>query len=121
MHFLAPYESPVAVILYMFLLLIVFVGGWQFIQIRYLLKEGETLRFRSVVPLGWAAVALGFVGLFLQYSTAFEAIEMAGDISPAIVAAAMRPAFSYPMLGFLCMAISYIFRFVNQDERVFTK
>lgn len=121
MHFLLPYESPVAVILYMFLLLIVACGSWQFIQIRYVLKEGETLRFRSVVPLGWAAVALGFIGMFLQYSEAFAAIEMAGDISPSIVAAAMRPAFSYPMLGFVCLAIGYVFRFVNQGERVFTK
>jgi hypothetical protein len=121
MYLLLPYESPVAVILYMMLLLIVVLGSRQFIQIRYVLKEGETLRFRSVVPLGWAAVGLGFIGMFIQYSAAFAAIEMAGDISPAIVAAAMRPAFSYPILGFACLAISYVFRFVNQGEKVFTK
>lgn len=68
------FESPLAPILYIFLLVIIGMGLWQFIKSRYLLKEGETMRFRSVVPLGWAAVALGFVGMFIQYSLAFEAI-----------------------------------------------
>jgi len=97
------------------------LGLWQFIKSRYILKEGETMRFRSVVPLGWAGTAVGFIGLFKQYTDAFEMIEAAGDISPSIVAGALGSGFSYPMLGFLCLAIGYVFKFVNQYEVTFLK
>ena len=79
------------------------------------------MRFRSVVPLGWAGTAVGFIGLFKQYTDAFEMIEAAGDISPSIVAGALGSGFSYPMLGFLCLAIGYVFKFVNQYEVTFLK
>ena len=79
------------------------------------------MRFRSVVPLGWAAAAIGLIGLFKQYSDAFEMIEVAGDIGPSIVAEALKSGTSYPMLGFLCLAISYVLKFVNQYETTFTK
>lgn len=74
------------------------------------------MRFRDVTPLGWASFAFAFMGLFNHYSEAFSDIEAAGDISPSIVASAMEPAFGYPTLGCLCLAISYVFRFVNQYE-----
>lgn len=114
-------DSGVAVILYTFLLVITGFGLYQFAKSRYLLKEGESMKFRSMVPLGWASLAFGFIGLFNQYKMAFQLIEAAGDISPAIVASAMRTAFNYPILGFLCLAVSYVFRFVNQHEMKVTK
>ena len=79
------------------------------------------MRFRSAVPLGWAAAAVGIAGLFQQYLTGFEMIEAAGDISPSIVASALRSGFAYPVLGFLCLAIGYVFKFVNQYETTFHK
>ena len=121
MHLPLVYESGIASMLYLLLLLIVIMGTWRFIKSRYLLREGETAQFRSVVPLGWTAVALGFVGLLKQYSEAFQAIEAANDISPSIVAQAMGPAFTYPSLGFLCLAISYVLQFVNQRQVSYTK
>src|SRR4051812_11704803 len=96
MLFPASYESGFAIILYMFLLFIVAVGLWQFVKSRYLLKEGESMRMRSLIPLGGAAAAFGIVGLLKHYADAFEAIEIAGDISPSIVAGALRSAMSYP-------------------------
>lgn len=115
MHLPLIYESGIAITLYALLLLIIILGVWRFVKSRYLLKEGEVIGFRSVVPLGWTAVALGFIGLFKQYYEAFQAIEAAGDISASIVAEAMGPAFTYPTLGFLCLAFSYVFQFVNQN------
>jgi hypothetical protein len=115
------FESGISMLLYLILLSILVLGLWQFLKSRYILKEREAMRFRSVVPLGWAGAAVGFIGLFKRYSDAFEMIEEAGDISPSIVAGALHSGFSYPMLGFLCLAISYVFKFVNQYELTFLK
>ena len=49
-------------------------------------------------------------------SDAFEAIEAAGDISPSIVAGALKAVWAYPILGMLTLAISCVFRYVNQYQ-----
>ena len=108
------FHSNVSLLLYAVLIYIFVVGLFQFIKARYLLKHGDLMIFRSLIPLGVAAAALGFVGLFVQYRESFEAIEMAGDISPSIVAAGLKDAFTYPILGLLTLSISCVFRFVNQ-------
>jgi hypothetical protein len=114
MTFPTIFDSGIAFILYALLTFIVGVGLWQFIKSRYISKEGEETKFRSLIPLGGAAAAFGFIGLYKQWSDAFEAIELAGDISPSIVAGAMANGISYPALGFLILAISCVFRYVNQ-------
>lgn len=110
MRFPHPAESGIAFILYAFLIFIAGMGVWQFVRTRYL---ADTSKPRSLVPLGAAAAAFGLIGLYGQWSEAFEAIEMAEDISPAIVAGALRNGVSYPTFGFLIFAISLVFRFVN--------
>ena len=112
------FESGISLLLYAFLFFILIAGLWQFIKSRFLLKEGEAMRFRSLIPLGGAAAAFGFIGLFKQYSDAYQAIEMAGDISVSIVAGAFGAGGSYPMLGLLSLAISCVFGYVDQGEYV---
>lgn len=114
MRFPSIYDSGIAFILYAFLIFIIGTGAWQFAKSRYFLKEGETFRFRSLIPLGGAAVAFGFMGLYKQWTDAFDAIVLANDISPSIIAGAMGDGVSYPALGFLILAISCVFRYVNQ-------
>lgn len=121
MVFPAIYESNVSLILYAFLTFIIVLGVWQFVKSRYLLKEGESMRLRSLIPLGLAAAALGFVGLFIEYREAMEAVEASEDISPSIVAGAIKAAFSYPILGLVTLAISCVFRYVNQNPFKITK
>jgi hypothetical protein len=121
MIFPVPYESGFAIILYMFLLLIVATGSWQFVRSRYQLKEGESMRMRSLIPLGGAAAAFGIVGLLKHWADAFEAMQVAEDISPTIVAGAMKSAVAYPILGFFILAVSCVFRFVNQPDAKKTK
>ena len=94
-------QSNVSLLLYTLLTYIIVMGLWQFIKSRYLLKDGELMRLRWLIPLGLAAAAFGFIGLFMEYSDAFEAIEAAGDISPAIVAGAFKAGWAYPILGML--------------------
>jgi hypothetical protein len=114
-------QSNISLLLYSLLAFIVMMGLWQFIKSRYLLKSGESMQLRSLVPLGLAAAALGFIGLFMEYRDAFELIEAAGDISPAIVAGALKAGWSYPILGLLTLAISCVFRYINQYPFEVTK
>lgn len=114
-------ESNVSLLLYALMTYIILMGLWQFIKSRYLLKQGESMQLRSLVPLGLAAAAFGFIGLFMEYSDAFEAIEAAGDISPSIVAGAFKAGWSYPILGMLTLAISCVFKYVNQYPFEVTK
>ena len=108
------FQSNISLLLYSFLGFIVAMGLWQFIKSRYLLKSGESMQLRSLIPLGLAAAAFGFIGLFMEYREAFELIEAAGDISPSIVAGAFKAGWSYPILGLLSLAISCVFRYINQ-------
>jgi hypothetical protein len=121
MRFPSLLQSNVSLLLYVLLAYIVIMGTWQFIKSRYLLKPGESMRLRSLIPLGLAAAAFGFIGLFMEYSDAFEAIEAAGDISPTIVAGALKAVWTYPVLGLLTLAISCVFRYVNQYPFEVTK
>jgi hypothetical protein len=114
MKFPSIFDSGIASLLYVLLLFIAGTGSWQFVKSRYVLKEGTEVRFRSLIPLGGAAAAIGLIGLYKQWSDAFEVIELAGDISPSIVAGAIAGGLSYPALGFLILAISCVFRYVNQ-------
>lgn len=99
-------------ILYLILIYILGMGLWQFIAPRI----GREVRARSLVPLGAAAVVFGVIALIQHYRMAFGAIEEAGDISPSIVAGAFKDAYSNLTLGLLCLAIAFVFRFVN-DKR----
>jgi hypothetical protein len=65
------------------------------------------------VPLGAAATVFGFIGMFNQYIDVFKAIELAGDISPSIIASGYGSGGSYPILGLLSLAVSYVFRYIN--------
>jgi|SRR5688572_32932168 len=114
-------QSNISLLLYAFLAFIVVMGLWQFIKSRYLLKSGESMQLRSLIPLGLAAAAFGFIGLFMEYRDAFELIEAAGDISPSIVAGAFKAGWSYPILGLLTLAISCVFRYINQYPFEVTK
>lgn len=101
MRFPPIFQSNISLLLNSFLAFIVVMGLWQFIKSRYLLKNGESMDLRSLVPLGLAAAAFGFIGLIMEYRDAFELIEAAGDISPSIVAGAFKAGLSYPILACL--------------------
>ena len=96
-------------ILYLFLIYILAMGFWQLFSIRV----GKTIHVKSLVPLGAAAVVVSVIAFVQHYRRVFEAIEQAGDISPSIVAAGFKGAFSYPILGLLCLAIAYVFKYAN--------
>lgn len=114
MNFPHPLDSGMSMLLYLFLLYIIAMGAWQFIRVR--IRRDATAKPRSLVPLGAAALVVGLMGLFQSHQNAFDAIESAGDISPSIVAGAMRGGYSYPILGLFCLAVSFLFRYTNRRE-----
>lgn len=113
MRFPYLFHSNVSLVLYA-LLYIVSMGFMAIRKSRYLLKPGESMHLRSLIPLGLAAAGFRFIGLFVQYLHGFEAIGAAGDIGPSIVAGAFRDGWSYPILEMLTLAISCVFRYLNQ-------
>lgn len=104
------FDSWASATLYFFLAGVIAVGIWQFIQI----KSGKVEKVRSLVPLGAVAVCIGFIGNFIKITGAFEAIEAAGDISPQIVAGAIKQGPPYVVLGFVILAVAFVFKYVNQ-------
>lgn len=114
MRFPPLHDSGIAFILYAFLLFVIAFGLWQFIRSRKRVDGGAETKVRSLVPLGGAAAAFGLIGLYWKWADAFEAIEVAADISPAIVAEALRHGLDYPVMGFFILAVTFVFRFVNQ-------
>jgi hypothetical protein len=108
------FDLGFASILYLFLIYILGMGLWQFKSIRLKRDGEEEIKARSLVPLGAGATVIGFIALVQRYREAFDMIEAADDISPSIVASAFSGAFAYPTLGLLCLAISFVFKYLNQ-------
>ncbi|MEQ8685801.1 MAG: hypothetical protein RIE86_10930 [Imperialibacter sp.] len=100
-------------LLYLFLFYIIYLGvkAFFFIRIRRVDYPDNPAR---IVYLGAAAVVIGVIAFIQKYREAMEAIESAGDISPSLVAGSISEAFAYPTLGFFCLALSFLFKFVSK-------
>ena len=98
--------SPV---LYLVLLFLLYKGVWQFLVNR---KKG--VKSRSLVPIGAIGLILSFIAYFDAMRASFDAITAAGDISPSLVAGSISSNQSLPILGLVCLAISYFFKYVNE-------
>lgn len=109
------FDSIFSIVLFGLLLLIVILGIVQFVRI----KTGKVDKVRSLVPVGALAITIGILGYINGMIDAFNAIEAAGDISPQIVAASFSNVGEYLVLGLISLAFSFVFRFVNQNERIF--
>jgi hypothetical protein len=110
--YLPHFWSPLAILMYFLLLYIIVIGIWHFSQIR-MGKDINPFFQRSTIPLGLTAVALGFLGFFKSLVESMEAISVNDNISPAIVAGGYADAGSFVILGFLTLAFSGVFRYVN--------
>lgn len=95
---------------YLILAYILIMGFYQFHKVRI-----KRLAYKKTfVPLGYVALIFAIMDYILQMKEAFEAIADAGDISPALVAGGISQSFNHLFLGLLTLAISYIFRYLNQ-------
>ncbi|UII24000.1 hypothetical protein [Fulvivirga ligni] len=103
------FDSWISISLYLLLVFIIIQGIRQ-----YLAKDEDSPeRKRSLIPLGAIGVIFGAIGYAKVYRDAFDAIAAAGDISPTIVASALRNGASYPILGLLCLAVTFAFKYIT--------
>lgn len=108
--------SWLSILMYFMLLLIVGLGVWQFVN-KYVLKKPPVLS-KSMVPLGFAALAFGLIGIIMSYMTTLEAADAAGkltkiELAHALVHGSLDGA-PYPILGLLCVAISFLLYYINK-------
>ena len=107
-----PFESYLATTLYLLFIFIIYKGVFQYT----LLQKSKTNSIKSLVPLGTIGLILGIIGYIRGYMITFEAIEAAGDISPEIVASSFGHSGTYPILGLLLLATSFLFKYMNQPR-----
>ena len=108
--------SWISIVLYIFLFLIFGIGLWQSVD-KYIFKRSK-LSTHSLVPLGLAALTFGFIGLIKGYMDALQAADAVGEMTKiqlahALVHGSLLGA-PYPILGLLCLGLSFVFKYVNQ-------
>jgi len=103
------FEFAWSPVLYLVLLFLLYKGIWQFFA-----NKRKSIKSKSLVPIGAVGLILGFVAYFDAMRASFDAIAKAGDISPALVAASISSNQSLPILGLVCLAVSYFFKYVNE-------
>jgi hypothetical protein len=79
-------------------------------------QNQKLIRLNSAILfLGSFAFLFGFLGQAVGLYAAMEAIEIAGDISPAIMAGGFKVSLIAPLYGFLLLLISSIIWFVYRN------
>lgn len=68
-----------------------------------------------VLFLGSFAFLIGLLAQVIGLLEAFQAIERAGDISPALIAGGLRVSFIAPVYGFVLFIISLLVWFINRN------
>jgi uncharacterized membrane protein YsdA (DUF1294 family) len=79
-------------------------------QNRKLIRLNNTILF-----LGSFTFLFGFLGQAVGLYAAMEAIEAAGDVSPALMAGGFKVSLIAPLYGFLLLLISSIIWFVYRN------
>lgn len=78
---------------------------------RVLLKKNNLMLF-----LGSFAFLIGVLGQTIGLMNAFEAIQQAGDISPALIFGGISISMLAPMYGFVLFILSFLFWFINKNN-----
>lgn len=74
----------------------------------------------SLIPLGMAALSFSIIGLIKNYVVALHFADATGEMTKlklahAVVHGSLGGA-PYVILGLLCLGVSYIFMYINQDK-----
>lgn len=108
--------SWISIVAYIMLVLIVGMGTWQFFSKQFV-KKARFLSW-SLVPLGLASLSFSLIGMIKSYVVAFHAADAVGEMSKVQLSHAIVHGFlngaPYPILGLLCLGISFVFKYINQ-------
>lgn len=110
----SPFYTVYAFLLYCLLIYILVVGFIQYFKLRKGKVASSGLLKRSLLPIGVIAVVIGVLGVVDQVKNVFEAISVAGDISPSIVSGGIALGYPHLTLGLLCLIITLLFKYSNQ-------
>ncbi len=102
-----PLDFGFSTLVYLILIYIFWLGISHLIR-----PTEETDNHKKIIWLGAIGLVVAVMGYVFEMRQAFSAIEEAGDVSPALVASAIKDATSQPILGLLCLATSFTFKFI---------
>ncbi|MBR6183068.1 MAG: hypothetical protein IKQ76_00700 [Bacteroidales bacterium] len=71
---------------------------------------------RWVKEIGLAALAVGFFSALLSITYACDAIQMAGDVAPEVVAGGLKVCLICPMYGVIVYFISLVIRVIQKPR-----
>lgn len=95
--------------LFMYTTLVVFIIIFVlFVKAVLNKKQDNSKTIKIINALGVFAIAWGFTGQIIGLISAFEVIEMAGDISPAMLAGGLKISFYAPVFGLITFMVSKI-------------
>lgn len=111
-------QSWISLLLYLLLILIVGIGTYQSAR-RHFMNKSDLL-LHSLIPLGMASLSFSMIGLIKNYVMAFKVADAGGELTKielahAVVHGSLNGA-PYVILGMLSLGISYIFRYINQEN-----
>jgi len=76
------------------------------------LNEGSPRKISLIKEVGLFTLIIGLLASAIDLMGAFQAIEMAGDVSPSLLAAGLKITFITPTYGLLIYALSLLIYFV---------
>lgn len=97
---------------FMYPLLVLLIFILAICTITIIKKKNIKRTINLINTVGIFAIVWGFLGQIIGFIGAFEAIEMAADISPQVMAAGLRISFYAPIFGILIFLISKIEIFI---------
>ena len=92
--------------LFMYTILIVLICIVILLAFSFAQKSDISKNITVINALAAFVVAWGFTGQIIGLMSAFEAIEMLGDISPMLVAGGLRISFYSPLFGLFTFLIA---------------
>jgi hypothetical protein len=97
---------------FMYPLLLILILELILFVLEIVKKENTQKTISLINSISLFAIVWGFLGQIIGLMSAFESIQYAGDISPAVLAAGLRISFIAPVFGILIFLISRLEIFV---------
>lgn len=91
---------------FMYPILLILIGILFLLAFSFTKKSDHSKNIQMIHNLAIFVVAWGFTGQIIGLMVAFEAIEMAGNISPKLMSAGLRISFHPPLFGLITFLIA---------------